>query len=68
MPGACEPCGGLNPKAGVDVKNGQLKTVKAALGLSQRLVRALMFKVGFYFRLFTTTKPIVKEAPIYLGH
>ena len=52
-----EPYGGtqcsivhqLYPKACVDIKNDQLKAVKAALRLSQRLVHALVFKVGFYF-------------------
>ena len=55
----------LNLKTHVDVKNGQLKAVKAAL---RHLVHALMFKVGFYFRSFPTTKSIIKKALIYLGH
>jgi hypothetical protein len=38
-----------NPKTHVDVKNGQLKAIKAALELSQLLVHALMFEVGFDF-------------------
>ena len=58
----------LNPKARVDVKNGQLKAIKAVLRLSRRPIHALIFKVRFYFQSFTTTKPIIKEAPIYLGH
>ena len=37
-------------EAHVDVKNGQLKVIKAALRLSQRPLHVLMFKVGFYFR------------------
>ena len=47
--------------AHVDVKRGQLMAIKAALRLSRRLVHAMMFKVGFYFRSLTTTKPIIKE-------
>ena len=58
----------LNPKARVDIKNGQLKAMKAALRFSRRHVHTLIFKVGFYFQLLTITKPIIKEAPIYLGH
>ena len=58
----------LNPKARVNVKNGQLKAIKATLRLSRYPIHPLMFEVGFYFRSFTSTKPIVKEAPIYLGH
>jgi hypothetical protein len=58
----------LNLKVHLNVRNGQLKTTKAALKLSPRHVHALMFKVGFYFRSLTTTKPIVKEARIYLVH
>ena len=58
----------LNPKARVDIKNGQLKAMKAALRFSRHHVHTLIFKVGFYFQLLTITKPIIKEAPIYLGH
>ena len=58
----------LTLKAQVDVKNGQLKAIKTTFRFSRRLVHALMLKVGFYFRSLTTTKPIIKEAPIYLGH
>ena len=58
----------LNPKARVDVKNDELKAIKTTLRLSQRLVHALMFEVGFYFQSLTTTKPIIKEALISLGH
>ena len=54
----------LNPKARVNVKNGQLKAIKATLRLSRPPIHALMFEVGFYFRSLTSTKPIVKEAPI----
>ena len=57
----------LNPKARVDIKNGQLKAIKAMLRLSGRHVHTLMFKFGFYFKSLTTTKPITKEALIYLG-
>ena len=39
----------LNPKDCVDIKNGQLKAIKAALRFSCRHVHALMFEVGFYF-------------------
>ena len=56
----------LNPKSRVNVKNDQLKAIKATLGLSRRHVYALMFEVSFYFLSLTTTKPIIKEAPIYL--
>ena len=48
----------LNLNARVNIKNGQLNAIKAGSRLSQRLVHALMFKVGFYFRPLTTTKPI----------
>ena len=58
----------LNLKVHVDVKNDQLKATKAVLRLSRRHVHALMLKSGFYFRSLTTTKPIVKESPIYLVH
>jgi hypothetical protein len=58
----------LNPKVRVDVKNDQLKVIKATLKLSRHYVHALMFEVGFYFRSLTTTKPIIKEVPVYLGH
>ena len=58
----------LNPKACVDIKNDQFKAIKAALRLSRCHVHALMFEVGFYFRSFTITKPIVKEDSIYLGY
>ena len=57
-----------NPKACVDVKNGQLKAIKTALRLSQHHVHILMFEVGFHFWSLTTTKPIVTKALIYLGH
>jgi hypothetical protein len=57
-----------NPKAHVDVTNGQLKVIKAVLRLSRRPRHALMFKVGSYFQSLTTTKPIIKEALIHLGH
>ena len=39
----------LNPKARVNVKNGQLKAIKVALRLSRCLVHARVFEVGFYF-------------------
>ena len=58
----------LNPKAHVDVKNGQLKAFKTVLRLSQYHVHALMFEIGFYFRSLTTTKRIITEGPIYFGH
>ena len=58
----------LNPKARVDFRDGQLKAIKTTLRLSQRPAHALMFEIGFCFQSFTTTKPITKEAPIYLGH
>ena len=58
----------LSLKDHVDINNGQLKTIKAGLRLSRHLVHALMFEVGFYFRSLTTTKSIIKEALIYLGH
>ena len=58
----------LNPKARVDVKNDQLKAIKAALGLSRCPVHVVTFKVGFYFESLTTTKPITREVPIYLAH
>ena len=37
----------LNPKAHVNVKNGQLKVMKVALWLSQRPIHALLFEVGY---------------------
>ena len=55
-------------KARVDVDNGRLTATKAALSLSRRLVHALLFEVGLYFRSLTTTKPISKEALIFWGH
>ena len=58
----------LNPKAHVIIKNGQLKAIKATLRLSQHPIHTLMFEVSFYFQSLTTTKPIVKDAPIYLVH
>jgi hypothetical protein len=58
----------LNLKARVDVKNDQLKAIKAALGLSRRHIHSLMFEIGFYFRSLMITIPIIKKAPIYLGH
>ena len=58
----------LNLKACVGVKNGQLKAIKMALRLSRHLAHVVMFEVGFYFQSLSTTKPIIKEAPIYLGH
>ena len=58
----------LNHNTHVDIKNDQLKAIKAALRLSRCLSHDLMFEVGFYFRSLTITKPIIKEAPIYLGH
>ena len=39
----------LNPKACVNIKNGQLKVIKAVLRLSQHIIHALMFEIGFYF-------------------
>ena len=57
----------LNLKAHVDVKKIQLKAIKAMLRLSRHLVYAMMFEVGFYCRSLTTTKPIIKEVPIYLA-
>ena len=58
----------LNPKVCVNVKNDQLKVIKATLRLSQHYVHALVFEVGFCLRSLTTTKPIVKEPPIHLEH
>ena len=56
----------LNPKARVDVKNDQLKVIKATLRLSRCPIHSLMFEVGFYVQSLTTTKPIIKDARIYL--
>lgn len=39
----------LNPKAHVNIKNGQLKVIKAVLSLSQHLIHTLLFEIGFYF-------------------
>jgi hypothetical protein len=50
----------LNPKARVDIKNGQLKAIEAMLRVSRRHVHALMFEASFHFRSLTTTKPITK--------
>jgi hypothetical protein len=36
-------------KTRVNVKNDQLKAIKATLRLSRHLVHALMFKTGFYY-------------------
>ena len=58
----------LNPKVCVDIKNDQLKEIKATLRLSRHYVHALVFEVGFCLRSLTTTKPIVKEPPIHLEH
>lgn len=59
----------VKPKARIDIKNGQLKAIKAVLRLSRCHVHAMMFEFGFYFQSLTTlTKPITNEAPIYLGH
>jgi hypothetical protein len=55
-------------KARVGVKNGQLIAIKVALRLFRHHVHALMFEVGSNFLSHTTTKPITKEAPIYLEH
>ena len=55
----------LNPKACVNVKNDQLKAIKVVLRLSQCHVLALMFKVGFYFRSLTITKPMIKEIDLF---
>ena len=57
-----------NPEARVDVKNDWLKAIEALLRLPRRRVHALMFKVGFYSQSLTNTKPIIKEAPVYLRH
>jgi hypothetical protein len=38
----------FNPTALVDVENGELKAIKAALRLSRHPIHALMFKVGFF--------------------
>ena len=42
-------------KARVDIKNGWLKVIRAALSLSRRLVHNVMFEVDFYFQSLTTT-------------
>ena len=42
-------------KAPVNIKNGQLKAIKAALSLSQCLEHNVMFEVDFYFQSLTTT-------------
>ena len=55
-------------KAHVNVKSEQVKAIKAALRLSRHHVHALVFKVGLFCRSLSTTKPIVKEALIHLGH
>ena len=67
----CPIIHGLNPKARVNMKNGQLKAIEAALRPSQRHVHATMFEVDFYlfiFLSFTFTKPTIKETMNYLGH
>jgi hypothetical protein len=58
----------LNPKAPFDIKNGQSKAMKAALRLSRRHVHTLIFEIGFYFQSLIATKPLIKDAPSYLGH
>jgi hypothetical protein len=40
-------------KARVNIKNGRLKAIKAALSLSRRLVHDMMFEVHFYFQSLT---------------
>ena len=47
----------FNPEALVDVKNGQLKAIRAALRLSRHLVHALMFKVDFIYLFSVTYNP-----------
>ena len=42
----------LYPEIRVDIKNGQLKAIKAALRLSQHLVHTLMFEVGYLKPIF----------------
>ena len=42
-------------KACVDVKNGQLKAIKATLSLSWCLGHNVMIEVDFYFQSMTTT-------------
>lgn len=54
----------LNLKARVDVENGQLKAIKAALRLSQRHVHAPMFEVGFYFYSFKSQNQSLRRLQI----
>ena len=70
-----EPYGGIPVSSNTPVENLEVRVnvklvswrwSKWALRLSRRLVHALTFEVGFYFRSLTTTKPIIREAPIYL--
>jgi hypothetical protein len=43
-------------KTRVDIKNGRVKAIKAALSLISRcLIHNVMFEVGFHFRSLTTT-------------
>lgn len=54
-------------KARADVKNGHLKTIKATLRLSLRIVHALMFEVGSYFLSLTTTNQSFKGGSVLFG-
>jgi hypothetical protein len=42
-------------KACVDIKNGQLKVIKAEFSSSRRPIHNVVFEVGFYFRAPTIT-------------
>ena len=57
----------LNLKAGVIVKNGQLKAIKAALRLSRCHVHTLIFEVGFYLLLIYKHKIVHYGRPYLFG-
>ena len=58
----------IKPKARVDVNKWSVEGDQSSVEIISMSCTPLMFEVGFYFRSLTTIKPIIKEAPIYLGH
>ena len=58
----------IKPKARVDVNKWSVEGDQSGVEIILTSCTPLMFEIGFYFRSLTTIKPIIKEAPIYLGH